>query len=115
MNIQEFRQQYPQYNDLSDQALADSLYNKHYSDMDRQEFDSKFLSVTKPVEKAPQPQSDGGSILNPLGQGATFGFADELAAAGGAAYGKFSGDHPDKSFGDACWYFRYRIHSLSRG
>ena len=111
MNIQEFRQQYPQYNDLSDQALADSLYNKHYSDMDRQEFDSKFLSVTKPVEKAPQPQSDGGSILNPLAQGVAFQFADELAAAGGAAYGKLSGDHPDKSFGEIYTGIRDQIRA----
>jgi hypothetical protein len=42
MNIQEFRAQYPEYGDMPDQQLADSLYQKHYADMDRKEFDSKF-------------------------------------------------------------------------
>src|SRR5262245_30977249 len=29
------------YNDMSDQQLADALYQKHYSDMPREEFDAK--------------------------------------------------------------------------
>lgn len=39
--IAEIRQQYPQYQDLSDQQLADSLYRKFYSDMPRADFDTK--------------------------------------------------------------------------
>ncbi len=40
-SLAEIRQKYPQYQDLSDQALADGLYRKHYSDMPRAEFDQK--------------------------------------------------------------------------
>jgi hypothetical protein len=32
------RQQYPQYNDLGDQQLADALHAKHYADMPREQF-----------------------------------------------------------------------------
>lgn len=39
--IAEIRQQYPQYNDISDQQLADKMYAAHYSDMPRQDFDAK--------------------------------------------------------------------------
>ena len=43
MNIREFRQKYPQYDDVDDQTLSDSLYKKHYSDMARAEFDQSFI------------------------------------------------------------------------
>lgn len=47
--IAEIRAQYPQYGDLSDQQLADSLYTKFYSDMDRATFDQKVgLVATAP-------------------------------------------------------------------
>ena len=39
--LAEIRQQYPQYQDMSDAALADALYRKFYSDMPRAEFDAK--------------------------------------------------------------------------
>lgn len=39
--IAEIRAQYPQYQDLSDQQLADALHTKFYSDMPRAEFDQK--------------------------------------------------------------------------
>ena len=54
MNLQQFRQQYPQYDDLSDKELADKLYNSNYSDMDRSEFDQK-IGYT-PAPTTPQPQ-----------------------------------------------------------
>ncbi|MCR9254693.1 MAG: strawberry notch C-terminal domain-containing protein [Alphaproteobacteria bacterium] len=38
MNIQQVREQYPQYSDLTDEQLADGLYRKFYSDMDRADF-----------------------------------------------------------------------------
>lgn len=37
--IEELRQQYPQYDDMSDYDVADAFYKKHYSDMDRADFD----------------------------------------------------------------------------
>jgi hypothetical protein len=39
--IAEIRQKYPQYEDLSDDALAGALHKKFYSDMPREEFDTK--------------------------------------------------------------------------
>ncbi len=41
MNIQEIRQQFPQYDDLSDEQLADALHKKFYSDMPREEFNQR--------------------------------------------------------------------------
>tara|TARA_R110000822_G_scaffold27790_2_gene82669 strand:+ start:10548 stop:12686 length:2139 start_codon:yes stop_codon:yes gene_type:complete len=37
-SLAEIRQQYPQYQDMSDQQLADGLYGKFYSDMPRDQF-----------------------------------------------------------------------------
>lgn len=39
--LAEIRSQFPQYEDMSDGQLADALYSKFYSDMDRGEFDRK--------------------------------------------------------------------------
>lgn len=36
--LQDFRQKYPQYSDLPDSILADSLYTKYYSDLPRNEY-----------------------------------------------------------------------------
>lgn len=43
MNLDEFRSKYPQYDNVSDRQLTDSLYQKHYSNVDRNEFNRKFL------------------------------------------------------------------------
>lgn len=44
MNIVEFREKHPQYEDMSDEQLAEALYKKYYSDMSREAFDEKFLA-----------------------------------------------------------------------
>ena len=41
MNILEIRQKYPQYSDLSDTQLADSLHGKYYSDIPKNDFYGK--------------------------------------------------------------------------
>jgi len=41
LNIQEVRSKYPQYKDLSDKELLDSLHGKYYPDMPIEEFYSK--------------------------------------------------------------------------
>ena len=38
MSLIDFRNQYPQYNDLSDEELADALHSKYYSDIDKDEY-----------------------------------------------------------------------------
>jgi len=56
MNITEFRQKYPQYNDMDDKTLSEKFYTKYYSDMPRADFDAKFL-VAAPAQAAPtEPQ-----------------------------------------------------------
>jgi hypothetical protein len=45
--LQDVRQQYPQYQDMPDSALADALHRKFYSDMPRTEFDAK-IGFSKP-------------------------------------------------------------------
>lgn len=39
--LQDIRQKFPQYDDLSDEALADALHKKFYGDMPQAEFDAK--------------------------------------------------------------------------
>ena len=52
MNIQEVRQKFPQYNDLSDQQLADALHAKYYPDMDKSEYYQKIgFSIQKTTPK----------------------------------------------------------------
>ncbi len=41
MKLQEMRQKYPEYNDLSDEQLADSYHKKYYSDIPKEDFYSK--------------------------------------------------------------------------
>lgn len=47
--IADIRQKYPQYNDLSDQQLADAIYSKSYSDMPRADFDAKIGMTAAPA------------------------------------------------------------------
>jgi len=46
-SLADFRSQYPQYDNIPDDVLADALYNKFYSTMPREEF-NKQIAVTPP-------------------------------------------------------------------
>lgn len=62
--IDEIRAQYPQYSDLTDQQLADGLYQAHYSDMPRDQFDSKIgMSAINPPKEEPFADPMSGQIL----------------------------------------------------
>lgn len=51
--MQEVRAKFPQYDDMSDAALADALHRKFYSDMPRADFDTKIgLSTSQPAKPA---------------------------------------------------------------
>lgn len=50
MNIVEFRQHYPSYDDVADTYLAATLHSKYYSDLPYTEFAVAFLGITKPPE-----------------------------------------------------------------
>lgn len=54
-SLAEIRAQYPAYNDMSDQALADRLYAKFYSDMDRAKFDAKVGLAPPALTDTPTP------------------------------------------------------------
>ncbi len=92
MNVTEFRAKHPQYNDLSDQELADALHAKHYSDIDRAEFDAQFLGAT---QSAPMPQQGesnpirGG--LEAAGTMASAALAEPVAGLAGIASIPFKG------------------------
>lgn len=60
--LEEFRQRYPMYNDMSDQQVADNLYNKYYSDIPRKEFDEKIGLVSDSIGFI--PNNDYTLILN---------------------------------------------------
>jgi hypothetical protein len=53
--IAEVRQKYPQYNDMSDEALAGALHQKYYSDMPREQFDAKIGFGATPAQETPVP------------------------------------------------------------
>jgi len=54
MDIKEFRQKHPEYNDMSDRALADALHSKHYSDIPKDQFDAKFLGAAGLQQESPR-------------------------------------------------------------
>lgn len=60
--IAEIRQQYPQYNDLSDTQLADSFHSKFYSDIPKDQFYSSLgikseAPPTQPAQAPAQPST----------------------------------------------------------
>lgn len=48
MNISEFRQQYPEYNDIPDPDLVDKFHAKYYSDIPKDQFVDKFVGTAYP-------------------------------------------------------------------
>lgn len=60
MNVQEIRQKYPQYNDMSDEDLGRALHAKFYSDMPYAEFADKtgFPGERPPVSGGTQDKFD---------------------------------------------------------
>ena len=63
MNIQDIRQKYPQYNDLSDKELVDGLHGKFYSDIPVNDFYQKVGFQAAPVQQGPKllPDTDTSS------------------------------------------------------
>lgn len=107
MDLREFREKFPQYDDMSDQVLTDRLYERHYSDMPREEFNSKIgyspANETKVAGLGPMAE-----ISNAL----TFGLGDEAAAGLAAGANKVRDlfkDGPDTPVGDAYNQYLQRI------
>lgn len=82
MTLSDIRQQYPQYQDMSDDQLADALHRKFYSDMPREEFNAK-VGIAQPQPQQPAKPYDGGAFdaaTEGSHAGVFFGFDDELSA-----------------------------------
>jgi len=112
--IEEIRQQYPQYSDLSDAALMAGIYNTHYSDMPVQGFIKtlmtdygmgmdqvrEFSDIARSggaqfgtrVEIGPEVGGGAVGTARGLLQGMTAGGADELVAGGVAGLRSLTGD-----------------------
>jgi IS1 family transposase len=56
ITIQEVRQKYPQYTDLSDKQLVDALHKKYYSDIPINDF-YKQVGLKETIEEQPTPLS----------------------------------------------------------
>lgn len=74
--LQEIRQQYPQYNDMPDGILADKLYQAHYSDMPREQFNTKIGLNPASTSNEAQPDT---SLGNQLGLTARYGIEGAMA------------------------------------
>jgi len=55
--IADIRQQYPQYNDMSDADLAGALHSKFYSDMPKDEFHAKIGLKAQPATEPEKPRA----------------------------------------------------------
>lgn len=81
MNINDVRKQFPQYGDMSDQALASALHKKYYSDIPYNEFAGKIgLSTQKETQPRGRAVEMAASAM--FGRGMTAGVSDYVAAAG---------------------------------
>lgn len=69
ISMQEVRSKYPQYEDLSDQQLADSLHKKYYSDVPKDKFYQKIGFLPKIESKKEityNKTTDNRSLINEL-------------------------------------------------
>jgi hypothetical protein len=64
--LQDIRQQYPQYSDMSDQDLASAMHKKFYSDMPQTEFQAKIGMKPVVTGEVPVKNSFGGNVLGGL-------------------------------------------------
>ena len=82
MSLIDFRNQYPQYNDLSDEELADALHSKYYSDIDKDDYYKKLGIDTGEMGAIDyglgMPLEVGKGLVRGFGQGV-------LSTASGAA------------------------------
>lgn len=87
-SLEEIRQKYPQYQDLSDGDLADKLHNKYYPDLSAEDFrqrigfDAPYVPIPEAqgIPETEKPPSVAEGVGRSLAKGATFGASDEIAA-----------------------------------
>lgn len=107
-SLKEFRQKYPQYDDMSDEALAGALHKKFYSDMPYDQFAAKIGLTATPKVDAPveKPKNEpfnytflpihvdekGG--ISPGVPGFVSGLIDSAKSAYSAPYRAYTGELP---------------------
>ena len=74
MTLAEIRKRYPEYNDLSDQELADAFHSKFYSDMPRSQFDQQ-IGLAKTAAEPPGFLQRTGEIATQMLRQMSPGFA----------------------------------------
>jgi hypothetical protein len=80
ISIQDVRQKYPQYGDMSDEQLADSLHSKYYSDIPKNDFYNK-LGLSIKNEESPSISNKAKQALYDMGEAnndAIIGFGDAV-------------------------------------
>lgn len=90
-NIKEIREQYPQYEDMSDQELAGRLHQRYYSDMPREEFNRK-VGLEEPDPSAMEYARGVGETLLTLGTGAVAEPVAGVMGLLGGGYGAARGE-----------------------
>jgi hypothetical protein len=85
MKLEEFRQKFPQYHDLSDRDLADRLYERHYSDMPRAKFNEQIGYTPGAYEAVQEEHPVATDVVESLGRGVKRGAVDLAGLPGTAA------------------------------
>lgn len=104
MNIQQIRTQYPQYSDMSDQQLADSLHSTYYSDMPQSDFYQKIGFNSNAIPQGSTQNTSSifsgpttlNSVVNSPGVQGILGAGDALrntVASGGNAISNILGGY----------------------
>lgn len=83
--LAEIRQKYPEYNDMSDQQLADGMYQKHYSDMPRDTFNQK-IGFTPEDNARNSILGKVDTAMRGAADTLSFGLDNNIAAAGDALF-----------------------------
>jgi len=84
-SIAEIRQKFPQYSDMSDQALADAMHAKFYADMPKDQFyKSVGFGASEPTEPRPVALPSDADAKDRAEPGAAPGFIDAVKQGWGA-------------------------------
>lgn len=98
MNIAEVRAKYPQYQDLSDEALVKGLHSKFYADLPYEQFAEKVgLKAPAPVSDKSKPLPANAGLANFMAHtlGLPVDTVENAINLGVAAVGKSTGTTPD--------------------
>lgn len=105
MNLEQIREQYPQYQDMSDEDLARGLHAKFYSDMPFDEFAAKVGYQAQPVAPQEPPSlyrriTDSAPVQRAadLATGINRGFLGMLDLPGHLVHAVIPGEGPEEGF-----------------